>query len=441
MTVTGIIAEYNPFHKGHEYHIRQARRITGADFIVVVMSGDFVQRGEPAVMDKFSRAKAALLCGADLVLELPVSYSSGSAEFFASGAVSLLDDLGCVDFLCFGSESGDLRALSQIAKFLAKEPAHYQERLKEHLKKGLSFPAARVNALTDCGFSHASSLLASPNNILAAEYIKALNRLNSTIRPVTVKRQGEYHDPSMEQPFCSATAIRKALCASSPDKVTHALPTPAAEILKECYKKTCPITPNDFSAMLHYRLLTVSSWEDLAKCCDVPVNLAQRIFRHRYDFTGFESFVALLKTRNFTELTIRRALIHILLDLPSLTNPWESMPCASRRPAKQPLDSKTSHVDRLSSSFCGYARILGFRRTASPLLRAIKEEGRLPLLSKAADARPVIQSYNTFSTEEKQAALSMLSLTIRSSQIYHSAVTGKFGAAPYQELTQKIPIL
>ena len=147
MKITAVIAEYNPLHKGHAYHLREARRLSGADFLLVVMSGNFVQRGEPAVMDKYLRAEAALLCGADLVLELPVPFACASAEKFAAGAVDLLNGLGCVDTLCFGSESGDLSSLDDLAGILADEPPRYQNALKSALKTGLSFPKAREYAL------------------------------------------------------------------------------------------------------------------------------------------------------------------------------------------------------------------------------------------------------------------------------------------------------
>ena len=170
--ITGIIAEYNPFHNGHAYQIEQARLLTGCDFLVVVMSGDYVQRGAPAVFDKYTRARMALACGADLVLELPVACSCASAEFFASGAVSLLDGLGCVDFLCFGSESGNLQSLMEPARILAKESPVFQEALRRGLSLGLSFPAARKEAFRACASN--PDILDLPNNILGIEYLKAL---------------------------------------------------------------------------------------------------------------------------------------------------------------------------------------------------------------------------------------------------------------------------
>ena len=150
MKIAGIIAEYNPFHNGHKYHIEQTRKITGADFIIVVMSGNFTQRGTPAIMDKYSRARMALENGADMVLELPSCYACGSAEYFADGAIALLDKLGCVDYVCFGSECGDIELLRPIAEILATEPENYSEMLRAELKSGATFPRARNRALIHC---------------------------------------------------------------------------------------------------------------------------------------------------------------------------------------------------------------------------------------------------------------------------------------------------
>ena len=212
MKIAGIIAEYNPFHTGHAYHIQKTRELTGADYIVVVMSGDFVQRGAPALYSKHLRTRMALLGGADLVFELPATHACESAEFFAQSAVGLLDGLGCVDVLSFGSESGDIEPFLKLGAFLATETPEYQNLLKEYLKKGESFPKARSLALqellsdtdTDTG-----TFLQTPNNILGVEYCKALCRRNSPIRPFTVKREGNaYHEESLKEQFPSASAIR-----------------------------------------------------------------------------------------------------------------------------------------------------------------------------------------------------------------------------------------
>ena len=218
MKTAGIIAEYNPFHKGHEYQIRYTKEKLKADYVIVAMSGDYVQRGTPALISKHVRAEMALRCGADLVFEMPVSISTASAEAFAMGGVSLLDSLGVVDMLCFGSESGEISALRELAEILVEEPKEYKKLLKSFLSEGLTFPAARSQALTEYFknprnfngddfdgvltplLNEVTQILNTPNNILGIEYCKALLRLNSQSRPVTIRREGMgYHETTVPE--------------------------------------------------------------------------------------------------------------------------------------------------------------------------------------------------------------------------------------------------
>ena len=215
MKTAGIIAEYNPFHTGHEYQINYIKEKLRIDYAVIAMSGDFVQRGTPALFSKYVRAEMALQSGADLVLELPVSISSASAELFARGGVQLLDGLGVTDILCFGSECGDTDALMELAKILAEEPEDFQTALRRNLKNGMTFPKARSMALSAV-FPESEKyqqLLSSPNNILGIEYCKAILRENSSISPVSIKREGnDYHENTLsENHFPSASAIRNAI--------------------------------------------------------------------------------------------------------------------------------------------------------------------------------------------------------------------------------------
>ena len=211
MKTIGIIAEYNPFHTGHEYHILKTKELTGADRVVVIMSGNFVQRGTPAICDKYTRATAAILGGADLVLELPAYYSCGSAEFFAMGAVSILNQLQIIDYLSFGTESDNIESLNQIADILVNEPDEYKSLLMNELNSGNNMAVARSNALlTYTGNSLFHDLVNSPNNILALEYLKALKNFCSPISPVNILREGAgYHDKSFDMKHTSATALRE----------------------------------------------------------------------------------------------------------------------------------------------------------------------------------------------------------------------------------------
>ncbi len=437
MTITALIAEYNPFHNGHSYHIREARRLTGADFLLVLMSGNFVQRGEPAIIEKSARAEMAIRCGADLVLELPVCYAAGSAEYFAGGAISLLNALGCVDYLCFGSESGNLDILNTVASVLSREPDDFRQKLRELLRRGLSFPLARQEALvwyltrksalaSDEFTSDAlTSALSLPNNILAIEYLKALIKSHSSIKPVTLRRLGSgYHDTAVGE-FCSATALRRLFseaecknadaCTGFPVKTAASVPTEVHRLLSANWQRSFPIFAEDFSIMLHYRLLTAEDHKSYASCFDVPEALARRIFQMRYEFTDVTSFAQLVKTRNLTEAFVRRALFHILLDLP--------------KPGKK------------EGYPVYYTRLLGLRKSARELLHHIKKSGQIPLLSKLADAREIICRFYCADDSKKERALQLLSVDIRSSEIYGAACTAKFGLPSPSEYARQIFVL
>lgn len=370
--ITGIIAEYNPFHNGHAYQIEQARLLTGCDFLVVVMSGDYVQRGAPAVFDKYTRARMALACGADLVLELPVACSCASAEFFASGAVSLLDGLGCVDFLCFGSESGDLQSLMEPARILAKESPVFQEALRRGLSLGLSFPAARKEAFRACASN--PDILDLPNNILGIEYLKALLQRESILKPVTIKRKGQgYHDTLLDSGFASASGIRRFLKQeeaplSALPALKESLPDPVMEVLKDTLAHTLPVWEEDFSMLLRYELLRQSA-SDLTQYADISPDLGRRLKNCADKFSSFSEFVALVKTKDVTYTRITRALFHILLNL--------------------------TGEDTRNSVAMPYARILGFRKDHSRILGLLKENSRIPIIPKAAD-------YKTYLTPDLQ---------------------------------------
>ncbi|MBR4164635.1 MAG: nucleotidyltransferase family protein, partial [Lachnospiraceae bacterium] len=208
MRIVGVICEYNPLHTGHRYHLEQAR--TGADAVIAVMSGDFVQRGEPAVCDKYARAEMALRAGADAVIELPPVYSTGSAEVFARGGIQLLNACGCIDELCFGAECGQLESLRRAAALSADEA--FGSRLREALRRGQSFAAACAEAAESLD-PEAAALLSGPNNILAVEYLKALEATGSRIEARAVRRRGaSYGEKDLpDKGFASAAAVRKAL--------------------------------------------------------------------------------------------------------------------------------------------------------------------------------------------------------------------------------------
>ncbi|MDO4454550.1 MAG: nucleotidyltransferase [Eubacteriales bacterium] len=409
MNVTGVIAEYNPFHNGHFYHLQQTRLETDADFIIVLMSGDFVQRGEPAITDKWYRTKMALLGGADLVLELPCFAASGSAEYFARGSVSLLESSGVVSCLSFGSESGDLNALSCAASFFAQEPESYQMLLRQNLKKGMSFPEARQEAFSSYHEAEGSnnllsleSILSSPNNLLGMEYLKALLRGSSSIVPHTVRRFGKgYHDFDVSSStFGSASGIRKALSDHlSLESVRCQMPPDIFSVLTNSWMQSAPIFVNDFSSLLHYRLLSLTDQAQICSHYDISEDLADRILKIRSNFTSFSDFVALLKTRQITYTRASRCLLHLLLNMQQKT------------------------ADSFFKDSAAYLRILGFRKSAGPLLAMMKKQCSVPVITKLANAKKILSP----------AAFSVLSQDLFCSDVYHAVAAQKYPGHKYNE--------
>ena len=316
MTITAVIAEYNPFHNGHAYQLAKARELTGADYLVVIMSGDFVQRGAPAILDQHDRAELALLGGADLILQLPCHFALGSAQHFARGAVSLLTALGCVDFLCFGSEYGDTAPFLELADVLLHEPEEYRELLSGLLRNGLSFPTARAQALSayfsdSASFSSLSkeeldTFLKEPNNILGIEYVQALLLSQSRIRPVTIRREGSgYHEGALfTHALPSATAMRNLLF-SNPHKdpelsaLASCMPEAVFPAFQNAVASHGLLTADDFSLLLAARLLTETK-ESLCSYLDLSPNLANRILRQRHACSSFLEFAMQLKTKEMT---------------------------------------------------------------------------------------------------------------------------------------------
>nr|WP_314461129.1 nucleotidyltransferase [uncultured Clostridium sp.] len=410
----GIIAEYNPFHNGHAYHIRKAKELANAKYAVVVMSGDFVQRGSPAIYDKYTRTAMALSCGADLVLEIPSVFASGSAEDFASCSVALLNGLGAVDSLCFGSESGELEKLSAIATILANEPAVYSEELRSQLKKGATFPEARNNALVTSGAVRGedASILAYPNNILGIEYLKAIYRQNASLIPLTIARNGsDYHDPLLTPDrFCSATGLRKALKESDKlIKEENSIFDYVPEPVKLKILESKPLYYDDFNLLLNSALLRLSmEGIPFQNFADVSEELAARITKQLPDYHSFEEKIIQLKTRQYTYTRISRALLHILL---GTTN---QLTAAGRQ-----------------AGYAPYARILGFKKTSVPLMGEIKKRGSIPLIAKTAGAE----------TGFTGAAAAMLRHDFYSSHIYQTVLQAKYNIKVKNEFTQSVVIL
>ena len=348
MKITAVIAEYNPFHNGHAYHLEKAREITGADAVIVLMSGDFVQRGEPAVIDKYARTEAALAAGADAVFMMPVQVSTGSAEEFAHGAVSVLDRMHAVSALCYGAETADNDSILRTAGLLQNEPVGFRDHLMDLLAKGETYPAA-VSAALEAVCPGYGRLLDLPNNTLAVAYNRALLRLGSAITPYAVCRLGSDHnDRSLPTGslFASAASIRKGLTAGEDMEkyVTSAM----------AQRLTYHISADDLSSILNYVLL-MSGSDDLRAIPEISEDLASRILAHAGESRLFSEWVPLIKTRNVTYARVSRALLHLILGLNGTEEPSS-------------------------------VRLLGFRKQSAEVLRTLQDVSDIPIITKLAAA-------------------------------------------------------
>ena len=421
MRTVGIIAEYNPFHPGHAYHIAQAKKISGADYAMVIMSPDFVQRGTPAVFDKYTRTQMALQCGADLVIELPVCYASGSAEFFAEGAIALLNRIGVVDTLVFGAEHDDLALFQATADLLLEEPEAYSKMLKAFLKEGFTYPKARSEALirtlesntfsciqNDSGNtqSYLSSFLSSPNNILGIEYCKALKKTKSRIMPIPLLRFGSsYNSTSLDGVFCSASALREGIQREEDmEELLPFIPVSCRPLFLDSLKRT--VFADDMLPFIVNKLLTEQSFSHIL---DISLDLSERIQNLRFPSIGksFDELSESLKTKQVTKARINRALVHLLLDI------------------------RTDAVDSFrQKGTVFYAKVLGFSKNAVSLLHAIKENSDLPFLTKPAKADSLLQG----------AGLNMWKQDLYASHLYRSVVSCKYHV-PFRTEWETSPII
>ena len=416
MKVVGIIAEYNPFHNGHAYQIRRAKELSSADLCIVVMSGNYVQRGVPAVTDKYSRATMALCNGADMVFEIPAIWATASAEYFAYAGITLLDTLGCVDTVCFGCETVDLSLLHTVAEILVNEPDAFCTSLSYYLKKGYAFPKAREAALlsymkaSDMSMKDSPDLLlASPNNILALEYQKALLRRHSDIVPLPIQRTDSgYHSTELTEGFSSASAIRHALLQTAPlspddrQALLSAVPKASADHLFA--DDTTLLSEQDFSSMLYYKLLSESE-TGYTRYADVSTDFSNKITNALRYFTDFQDFCDLLKSKDITHTRISRQLLHILLNI---------------RETDYEIGKKCDYIP--------YLRLLGFRKSASPLLSVIRKKSSLPILtSPAKDPKKLSPD-----------ALAIFQKDVFSSNLYYGMTAQKSGCPQKNEYQRQI---
>ena len=425
MKTVGLITEYNPFHNGHKYHIEKAKEITGADNVIVIMSGDYVQRGKPAIMPKRLRAEMALEAGASAVFELPVCYSTASAELFATGAISFLDKLNIVDYVCFGSECDNLSLLKEAADFLTNETYEYKSLLQVYLKNGASFPLARQKALDACiSNKELTDIIKDPNNILSIEYLKALNRLKSNIKPVCIKRiVSGYHDKNLNSNISSATAIRSLLeysvnsvntvdnvneyentsFSSILDKIEDQVPKECVSIIKDNHHISYPVYQNDFSLIMKYKLINKTP-DSLTKYMDISLDLANKICNNINNYFNYKQFAELLKSKELTQTRINRGLLHIMLGL-----------------------KKSNTNQYIQGGYHYYARLLGVRRDKDKILGRISSMSSLPLITNPYKA-------DTVALLGKE----MLNQDILASNLYTSVITDKYKTPFKNEYNQPV---
>ena len=316
--VLGIVCEYNPFHNGHLYHLEQAKKVTGSNYSVAILSGNFTQRGSSAIVDKWSRTEMALKSGVDLVIELPVLYATSSAENFADGAIRILDSLKVVDYVAFGSENSNIDILDDIAKVLHEEPKLYKSILANELKKGVSFPKARESAIISY-FSNDqkyTNILSSPNNILGIEYIKALKKYKSVIKPISIPRfEAGHNDITYSGNIASATAIRNIIKNGSFNVLKRLLPQASYEILLDNIKQGHVIP--DLSVFEHqiiYNLRKMSESE-IADLPDVAEGLEFSIKKSSNSCNNISDFLNTIKSKRYTTTRIQRILLYSLLNI------------------------------------------------------------------------------------------------------------------------------
>lgn len=366
MKVSAIISEYNPFHKGHQYHLNTTKEITNSDAIICIMSGNYVQRGMPAIIDKWKRTEAALLSGVDLVIELPVIYSLSSAEFFSYGAVSLANSLGIVDSISFGSEIGDIDFIKNIASILANETSEFKVLLKSYLDRGYTYPLSRSNALkdyitehTNYNCSYIKSLLNSSNNILGIEYCKSLLRLNSSINPITVTRLGgSYNSSNLDKIFSSATSIRKSIKEKNNIiLLKEHLPENSFELIRRLTESKYQFAYEEF--MLPYiRYKYFTDKESLKRLPDVSEGLENRIYKALNSSTNYADLVESIKSKRYTHTRITRILCQYFVG----------------------FDGYSTEI--LRSIPCPYARILGFNNMGKKILKQMKSCSTIPVYTK-----------------------------------------------------------
>lgn len=397
-TVLGIIAEYNPFHNGHLYHLKESKKATGAEYTVAIISGNFTQRGSTSIIDKWKKTEMALQNGVDLIIELPVLYSISSSENFAEGSIKILNSLGIIDFLSFGSETSDIKILNNFANILYDEPKEYKKILSNYLDTGLSFPKARENALLEyiknfedvnTNFDNYKNILSSPNNILGIEYLKALKKYKSSIKPVCIKRSiADYNssDISINTSIASATAIRELIKNKNFYTIKTVIPEKSYSILADCINSGCIIPDlNCFEKEIIY-VLRKMSIKEIANLPDVSEGLEFLIKKAVNSCNTLTELLNTIKSKRYTITRLQRILLYALLDI-------------SKKDMKL-----SKEVDS------PYIRVLGFNDNGKKLISKIMDKN---------PNQPLITSVKKFVDNNSNTSLqTMLNKDIFATNIY-----------------------
>lgn len=408
MNIIGIIAEYNPFHMGHKYQLTKAKEAYGADAVVAVISGDFTQRGGPAIISKYERAKIALNNGADIVLMMPALFSVSSAEGFAQAGVSALSHTGIVNSLLFSAEEDNIDTFQSVAGLLQEESPEFKEKLQEGLRNGLSFPVAREQAIRAI-LPMNGYFLSYPNNILGIEYVKALLQRKSDIKPIVMKRMGsDFHDASMPDDiseFASAAAVRRVIekenLSFAKTVLTPALAPDILEPLLKAIEEKTLLLRDDASLLLHEALLSTDDYSVFADCSE---DLSNRIRNHRNEFMTYTSFIDILKTKEMTYSRISRVLMHILLGI------------------REKDVAAAKEMD-----YVPYLRVLGFSEKGESIMGDLKEKTDVPIITNVKDADKVLTG----------DALKVFRSDIKAADYYRAMLTNKSGLVLETEYTRK----
>lgn len=411
MSTIGIVCEYNPFHKGHEYQINEAKRLTGATRVVGIMSGSFLQRGTPAIADKYLRTRLALSCGVNAIFEIPFVYATASARDYAYYSVSLMNALGCIDYIAFGAEEKSLDLLSSIASVINHEPECVSEKIRELSASGISYGAARAAAIAEymslrqcIDPDELKAVMASPNSILAIEYLCALEKTHSDIKPLLIQRTAAgYNDVAADSDICSAAAIRSILSREGIYGIRRHVPGACYDILSANYNRVFPIYDDSLSVMLSSARIMNSG---LSSFADMDVELSNRLSSLDIN-QSFSETARELKCRNYTMTHINRALLHTISGL-----------------------TKEEYAKFKTGGGIFYAKLLGLKEADSDLVRRIKKSASVPVITKASEIN-----------KATEISRSMYSFDVKATRIYSSMVYQSYKTGIKDDFRQPVIVI